>query len=79
MSMSLTPEVIHALVSGEHGDPFAVLGPHDSTDANLTVRAFLPGAGGVAVVTDSAASGVHPPANTASRRNRRRSWSDNRS
>ena len=41
--MSLTPEVIQMLVTGEHGDPFAVLGPHASRDAGVTVRAFLPG------------------------------------
>ena len=42
--MSLSPDAIHAIVAGRHGDPFAVLGPHPSGDGMLVVRAFLPGA-----------------------------------
>lgn len=34
---------MQALVRGEHGDPFAVLGPH-SDGSGLIVRAYLPGA-----------------------------------
>ncbi len=40
--MSLPPEAIRALISGEHGDPFAVLGPHQGSNGLITVRAFLP-------------------------------------
>src|SRR3990172_6752738 len=40
--MSLTPEAIQTLVTGEHGDPFAVLGPHASRDGSVIVRALLP-------------------------------------
>ena len=58
--MSLTPEAIQTLVTGEHGDPFAVLGPHASRDGSVTVRAFLPGAGEVAVVADGGAFLAHP-------------------
>src|ERR1700687_3699272 len=58
--MSLTPEVIQMLVTGEHGDPFAVLGPHASRDGSVTVRAFLPGAAEVAVVADGSAFLAHP-------------------
>ena len=58
--MSLTPEVIQMLVTGEHGDPFAVLGPHASRDGSITVRAFLPGAGEVAVVADGGAFRAYP-------------------
>src|SRR5260370_25675675 len=50
--MSLTAEAIQSLVTGKHGDPFAVLGPHPSRDGSVTVRAFLPGAAEVAVVPD---------------------------
>ena len=32
-----------ALATGTHGDPFAVLGPHDTDDGRI-IRAFLPGA-----------------------------------
>ena len=41
--------VVAALVNATHGDPFAVLGPHE-TDAGAIVRAFLPGALGVDVL-----------------------------
>src|SRR6202011_2565095 len=41
--------VVVALASATHGDPFAVLGPHE-TDAGAIVRAFLPGARGVDVL-----------------------------
>ena len=40
---------IEAIVQGRHGDPFAVLGPHDTADG-CSVRAFLPGASGGAVI-----------------------------
>ena len=53
--MSLTAEAIQSLVTGKHGDPFAVLGPHPSRDGSMTVRAFLPGAAEVAVVADGGA------------------------
>ena len=44
------PEVeIAALAAGRHGDPFAVLGPHD-TAAGMVVRAFLPHAEKLSVV-----------------------------
>ena len=45
--MSVSPQEIEAIVRGEHGDPFAVLGPHAVGSARRTaiaVRAFLPGA-----------------------------------
>jgi 1,4-alpha-glucan branching enzyme len=38
-----------ALANATHGDPFAVLGPHE-TEAGRIVRAFLPGARGVEVL-----------------------------
>jgi len=40
---------IQALMRAEHGDPFAVLGPHESSEG-LWVRALLPGAREVGVV-----------------------------
>ena len=45
----LEPWVARALAEGTFGDPFAVLGPHD-TPAGLVVRAFLPGAERVEVL-----------------------------
>lgn len=43
-------ETISAIVGGQHGDPFAVLGPHEVA-GGTAIRAFLPGADSVAVVT----------------------------
>jgi len=35
---------VEALLSATHGDPFAVLGPHEGPDGSRVVRALLPGA-----------------------------------
>ena len=48
--MSLTPHEIRALTTAEHGDPFAVLGPHRDDTGALVIRALLPGARAVDVV-----------------------------
>jgi 1,4-alpha-glucan branching enzyme len=48
--VSLPAATVRALVTGEHGDPFAVLGPHAESDGGLVVRALLPDARGVQVV-----------------------------
>ena len=47
--MELPEREVHALMRAEHGDPFAVLGPHETRDG-LEVRALLPGAQSVAVM-----------------------------
>jgi 1,4-alpha-glucan branching enzyme len=66
MSVTLAPGVL-ALVRGEHGDPFAILGLHplgtlegEPVDpaGGLAVRAFIPGAHSVRVVP---AAGGPPP------------------
>ncbi len=47
MRPTLSAEVIEAIVQGEHGDPFAVLGPHQvgvGARTAVAVRAFLPDA-----------------------------------
>jgi 1,4-alpha-glucan branching enzyme len=44
------PDEIAAIVSARHGDPFAILGPHE-TSAGVVVRAFVPGADRLAVET----------------------------
>ena len=46
----LRSDAIDSIVAGQHGDPFAVLGPHPGRDGKASVRAFLPGARSVAVV-----------------------------
>ncbi len=43
---------VEAIVQGRHGDPFAVLGPHETADG-CSVRAFLPGASGGTVIDRS--------------------------
>ena len=45
----LSAEAIEALRKGQHGDVFAVLGPHLQADGSTLVRAFLPGAMAVQV------------------------------
>jgi len=52
--MHLPEAEVHALMRAEHGDPFAVLGPHE-TPEGLVVRVLMPGARQVGVV--HAASG----------------------
>ena len=39
----LDRETARAVASGVHGDPFGVLGPHDTENGRI-IRAFLPGA-----------------------------------
>src|SRR5438552_15577802 len=53
MDTALDAEAIRAVVEGEHGDPFAVLGPHRVQTPNGTavaVRAIVPGAAAVRVL-----------------------------
>jgi hypothetical protein len=54
--MTLDPHAIHAVVEGEHGDPFAVLGPHQvqtPDGAAVAVRAIVPGAKDLAILVRS--------------------------
>src|SRR5262249_45078297 len=58
--MTLDADAIHAIVEGEHSDPFAVLGPHrvQTPDGTaVAVRAIVPGATAVRVLAAGA-----PPA-----------------
>ena len=53
--MMLDAHVIRGVVEGEHGDPFAVLGPHrvqTPDGAAVVVRAMLPGATAVSVLSE---------------------------
>jgi len=52
----MTVQEMEAIVTGSHGDPFSVLGPHQ-TDDGWEVRAFLPHAMDAAVLLDG---GEHP-------------------
>ncbi len=46
---TLDAATLSAIVDGRHGDPFAVLGPHE-VGGKLVIRAFLPAAASVAVI-----------------------------
>ncbi|WP_339406211.1 1,4-alpha-glucan branching protein GlgB [Pseudomonas helleri] len=52
VKQALLPEQqdIEALISAQHRDPFAVLGPHPDGQGGQVIRAFLPGALSVKVV-----------------------------
>jgi 1,4-alpha-glucan branching enzyme len=53
---TLDPPAVEAIVRGEHGDSFSVLGPHALTQGGRTavaIRAFLPGAAEVSVVPET--------------------------
>jgi 1,4-alpha-glucan branching enzyme len=58
--MTLSAEAVHALITGEHGDAFAVLGPHPGPKGTLIVRAFLPGAREASVVPVGSDLVPHP-------------------
>jgi len=51
----MTPQEQEAILNGTHGDPFSVLGPHPSGNG-WEVRAFLPQAMDVSVVTGAGAA-----------------------
>ena len=46
----LSPADIEAIVRGSHGDPFAILGPHEAVDG-LAIRVFRPAARSVELLT----------------------------
>ncbi|WP_316975824.1 1,4-alpha-glucan branching protein GlgB [Shumkonia mesophila] len=50
MPQSLDRNALNALASGDHADPFGVLGMHEASGGRLLARACLPGARSVAVV-----------------------------
>ncbi|MDB5415226.1 MAG: glgB, partial [Rubritepida sp.] len=45
-----SPHEIAELVHGRHGDPFAILGPHEGAGGRIA-RVFLPGSSGVSLLT----------------------------
>lgn len=52
MTSTIGQDAIQAVVEGRHGDPFAVLGPHDA-DGTRFVRAFLPDSDTVELIDTS--------------------------
>ncbi len=55
---ALSASQIKALVNGQHGDPFSVLGMHHDAGGRLLVRALLPGAARVAVIESQSGNRV---------------------
>ena len=47
----MPPGAWDALLAGNHGDPFALLGPHQNEQGDWWIHVFLPGAASVEVVT----------------------------
>ena len=63
MLPTLPIEDVKAIVLGEHGDPFAVLGPHQvgiGTGTAVAVRVFLPGVRQATVVPVDLPDGGKP-------------------
>jgi 1,4-alpha-glucan branching enzyme len=58
----MTPQELEAILNGSHGDPFSVLGPHQTQDG-WEVRAFLPQAMDAAMLANGA---THPMRKTSS-------------
>lgn len=85
----IAPAELAALMRAEHGDPFAVLGPHQVSE-RLALRALLPDARAVTVVDAAGApladlarqddsalfTGVLPPGTPRTAHRLRVSWSD---
>jgi hypothetical protein len=51
MKDHLPDETIQALVEACHGDPFAVLGPHEAAEG-VVIRALVPGAERLVVIEE---------------------------
>ncbi len=47
----LSENDLELILTARHNDPFAVLGMHAATDGTLWVRAFLPGATAVEIIS----------------------------
>jgi 1,4-alpha-glucan branching enzyme len=52
MATDIHPDAIHNLINGDHGDPFALLGPHPVEGGQVSVRAFRPTAKTLTIVID---------------------------
>jgi 1,4-alpha-glucan branching enzyme len=50
MSVPLHPNALHALLTGNHGAPFDVLGPHTQEEGSTLLRAFRPHAASLTAV-----------------------------
>jgi 1,4-alpha-glucan branching enzyme len=57
MAADIHPDAIRNLINGDHGDPFALLGPHPAADG-VSIRAFRPTAKTLAVALDESGERV---------------------
>ncbi|MBL8165865.1 MAG: 1,4-alpha-glucan branching enzyme, partial [Anaerolineae bacterium] len=53
MPQTIHPEALFALVNGNHGAPFDILGPHSDGAGTTTVRAFRPDAAAIMLVANA--------------------------
>ena len=51
-AIRVDPDAVAAIVEARHGDPFAVLGPHETAPGEWEVRTIQPGAASVAILRD---------------------------
>ncbi|NLX09924.1 MAG: 1,4-alpha-glucan branching protein GlgB [Chloroflexi bacterium] len=61
MTAEIHPGAIASLLSGDHGAPFLLLGPHPAGEGTLSIRAFRPDAAALTVVIDQTGA-RHPMA-----------------
>jgi len=52
MTLDVHPDAIRNLLSGDHGDPFALLGPHPAGEGKIAVCAFRPTAVAMTLVVE---------------------------
>jgi 1,4-alpha-glucan branching enzyme len=57
VSSGLDATTLSAIIDGRHGDPFAVLGPHEE-DGTVIIRAFVPGATRMEVIDSGTGAAV---------------------
>ncbi len=53
MIAEIQPDALDALINGNHGAPYQVLGPHADGDGQVSIRAFQPAAETMTLVNDS--------------------------
>ncbi len=50
MTHEIHPDAIRSLLSGDHGDPFSLLGPHALSTSTVSIRVFRPSARSITVI-----------------------------
>ena len=52
MLSAIHPDAIASLLSGDHGAPFDLLGPHPVSDNQVSIRAFRPSAQSLTLIDE---------------------------